>query len=202
MCRAEMSEKNETINTVTGKEVDHWNFSAEDVALEDIAHGLAHNCRFAGQCNEFYSVALHSMNVSRCLAEVEEADAELQLYGLLHDASEAYLADIPGPFKDSFCVYVKAEEDVMDAVWEWSGLGDPGTAEDGREPWKGVDEGVGSCEADELLNISEEKIDEEKLDRYGDYVEIDGSEEFEEVRREFKDTARNLAEECGISLGE
>ncbi|MDZ7688399.1 MAG: hypothetical protein U5J64_06705 [Halobacteriales archaeon] len=189
-----------TINTVTGRQIAHDSFTEEDVVLEDIAHGLAHNCRFAGQCNEFYSVALHSMNVSRCLDEVEGAGAELQLYGLLHDASEAYLADIPGPFKRSFEGYTSAEERVMDAVWEWSGLDSPRTDDSGREPWKDADEGVEACEMDALLNIDGGKVDAEKLEAYSHAVDVEGSEEFSGIKRDFEERAEELAERCGVTL--
>ena len=36
----------------------------DDVAIEDIAHGLAYQCRFNGQTSAFYSVAQHSLIVA------------------------------------------------------------------------------------------------------------------------------------------
>lgn len=65
----------------------------EDIDIEDIAHHLALLCRFGGACDRFYSVAEHSIAVSELCGP---ADAR---WGLLHDATEAYLGDVTRPLK-------------------------------------------------------------------------------------------------------
>lgn len=91
---------------------------AEDIEIEDIAHALSNICRFTGHVREFYSVAQHSVFVS---FRVPEADA---LWGLLHDASEAYVCDIARPVKrqPELAAYRAAEKRIMDAVCERFGL--------------------------------------------------------------------------------
>jgi 5'-deoxynucleotidase YfbR-like HD superfamily hydrolase len=95
----------------------------EDVELEDIAHALANICRFGGHCREFYSVAQHSVLVSR-VCPMEDA-----LGGLLHDAAEAYVGDMIRPLKRMLDAYASAEVTVARAIGlrfglDW--LGDQG----------------------------------------------------------------------------
>jgi hypothetical protein len=88
------------------------------ILIEDIAHALAHQCRFGGHAWKFYSVAEHSVRVSQlCLPEHA-------LWGLLHDASEAYLVDLPRPLKllPEFAAYREAERRLQRAVAERFGL--------------------------------------------------------------------------------
>jgi hypothetical protein len=82
------------------------------ILIDDIAHALAHRCRFGGHSSKFYSVAEHCVHVSQlCLPEHA-------LWGLLHDASEAYLVDLPRPLKllPEFAVYREAERRLQRAV--------------------------------------------------------------------------------------
>jgi hypothetical protein len=85
------------------------------VQIEDIAHALSNICRYNGHTSEFWSVAAHS------LALVQELRARgygitMQYHGLLHDASEAYLMDVPRPIKPLFLNYEQWEENVERAV--------------------------------------------------------------------------------------
>lgn len=86
-----------TILVGKGQMVDLDTFSESDVDIEVIAGALSKMCRFGGHPEFFYSVAEHSILVSReCEKVVGRA---LGLAGLLHDAAEAYLWDSIRPLK-------------------------------------------------------------------------------------------------------
>lgn len=69
------------------------NPKVENIYANDIAHGLSLLCRFNGQINEFYSVAQHSVEVSKIVPP------KYAMYALMHDASEAYIGDVISPLK-------------------------------------------------------------------------------------------------------
>lgn len=98
---------------------------AEDLHLLDIAHALSHQCRFAGHVQEFYSVAQHSVIVSHMLEE-EGHPPLTALTGLLHDAPEAYLMDLPTPVKRLMPEYRQAEDRLWAVIRERFQLEDLG----------------------------------------------------------------------------
>lgn len=72
-------------------------FLPRHVRLIDITKSLGKLCRYNGHVDRFYSVAEHSVLVSR-MAELA-GDEEAMVPGLFHDAHEAYISDIPSPQK-------------------------------------------------------------------------------------------------------
>lgn len=80
---------------------------ADEVFIEDIAHSLAMQCRYGGHCDRYYSVAEHSIYVSRVVPK------EFALVGLLHDATEAYLSDVIRPLKRHLSNY----KDIENLNW-------------------------------------------------------------------------------------
>lgn len=105
------------MQTVSGKAVWPLDPRPEEIDLEDIAHALSMQCRYAGHCRKFYSVAEHSVLLSRAMPTVE-----LKRWALLHDATEAYLVDLPRPVKRNMPYYAVAEEYLMAAIAERFGL--------------------------------------------------------------------------------
>lgn len=92
------------IRTFSGEFVDVINPDPEKINIQDIAHALSHLCRYGGHTDEFYSVAQHSIAVSYLVPE------EVALEGLLHDATEAYMVDLPRPIKKQIKQYSEMEQ--------------------------------------------------------------------------------------------
>lgn len=89
------------------------------MCIGDIAHSLSNQCRFTGHTRTFYSVAQHSVLVSRVCSGQDA------LWGLLHDASEAYLTDFCTPLKSSpqfGPYYYDVEADLMEVICRRFGL--------------------------------------------------------------------------------
>ena len=103
------------ICTASGRRIWPLAIDADQIALEDIAAALSRQCRFGGHCRTFYSVAQHSVHVAELL---EDHGPETALSGLLHDAAETYLIDLPGPVKHApeMAGYRLAEDRVSEAV--------------------------------------------------------------------------------------
>jgi hypothetical protein len=98
------------ISTASGRRFYFAKPMPDMVNIFDVATGLGNLCRFTGQCSRFYSVAEHSVHVSR-LVPPEHARA-----ALLHDATEAYVNDLAKPFKVDLPDYCAAEKRVWGAV--------------------------------------------------------------------------------------
>lgn len=104
------------IQTFTGRKFYPLDPKTEDVCIEDIAHALSMICRFNGHTKRHYSVAQHSIHCAMFLPD------NLQLWGLLHDASEAYLCDLCRPVKYAVRGYKTAEKRLQTVINEHFGL--------------------------------------------------------------------------------
>jgi hypothetical protein len=104
------------IQTYTGRQFFPLDPRARDVDIRDIARSLSFLCRFNGHCHQFYSVADHSVRVSQI---VPPAHA---LWGLLHDAAEAYLSDLPRPIKRRVPLFNELEDRLLETIAAAFGL--------------------------------------------------------------------------------
>jgi len=111
------------MNTFSGKKFDPMHMNSEDVSLKDLAHALSLLCRGGGHLKYFYSVGQHSIN---CMKEARARgwSKRVQLACLLHDASEAYIADIIRPVKAHLPEYYKIESKIMTCIFDKFGLDD------------------------------------------------------------------------------
>ncbi len=106
------------MQTYTGRQFWPLDPSPHDVCIEDIAHALSRLCRFGGHTHQFYSVAEH------CCLLHDTATAPSKAWALLHDASEAYIADVIRPIKPHLNGYRALEAAVMAAIYKRFGLSD------------------------------------------------------------------------------
>jgi uncharacterized protein len=106
------------LQTVSGRWVNPFEPDPQQLDAGDIARALANQCRFGGHCRVFYSVAQHSVIVSE-LVEQRGGDTEDAFAALMHDASEAYLGDMPHPLKHRSplgAAFKAAEEPLEQAI--------------------------------------------------------------------------------------
>lgn len=116
------------IRTFTGKIINVLDIKKEDICIEDIAHSLTMQCRFGGHTCCHYSVAEHSLAVQQIISKMyyripEPQDFRytppknlLELTALLHDASEAYIMDLPSPIKLLMPLYINIEDNIMKTI--------------------------------------------------------------------------------------
>ena len=106
----------DTITTYTKLHINPLKPQPEKICIEDIAHALSLMTRAGGHFPVFYSVAQHSIHCG------QEAIARnypkcVCLACLLHDASEAYLADITSPVKQYLTSYLDAEKTLQNMIF-------------------------------------------------------------------------------------
>ena len=137
-----MGRRGDWMVTFSGRQYWPLDPSAADVCIEDIAAALSKECRFGGHVSRFYSVAEHSLLVSQVVP------TEYALAGLLHDATEAYVKDIPRPLKRGLgSAYADIEELNWLAICDWAGIS-PVL----HESVKQADDAVLMAEKEELLS--------------------------------------------------
>lgn len=105
------------ITTYTRRRMDPCNAEKSDIAIEDIAHALSMVCRSGGQFPTFYSVGQHSLACAR-EAAARGYSKDVQLFCLLHDASEAYISDITRPVKEMLSEYLPIEKRLQNTIYE------------------------------------------------------------------------------------
>lgn len=129
--------------TIALRSGSYFNFedpAGSEFTISDIAHGLAHICRFTGHCIAFYSVAEHSVWCSRI------APKGYELAALMHDAAEAFIGDVAKPLKQLLPDYARIEQRVEAAVFDRFGL-----PRDMPEPVKIIDKQMLRTEQEQAM---------------------------------------------------
>lgn len=103
------------ILTRSGQHFDPLNPDPNKIVVLDLACALSKMCRFNGHTLGFYSVAQHSVFVANLVAQMGEP-IEVQQAALLHDASEAYIADVTTPVKPHLTNYREIEGRIIQAL--------------------------------------------------------------------------------------
>jgi 5'-deoxynucleotidase YfbR-like HD superfamily hydrolase len=101
----------DSIRTNSGLYINVFEPTSEMICIEDIAHSLASLPRFGGHLNKHYSVAQHSVMCCERAITLEDKKA-----ALMHDASEAYMLDIPTPIKAKLPDYKNYEANLMSFI--------------------------------------------------------------------------------------
>jgi hypothetical protein len=103
------------ITTVSGKQFFLANPSAENMAMVDVVYSLSRICRYGGHLaprhvDSIYSVLQHSVYVYHILKKYRPDMPKAFLWGLLHDATEAWYGDVVSPLKVMFPAYSRLED--------------------------------------------------------------------------------------------
>lgn len=149
----------------------------EKIQITDIAHALSLLCRGNGHVKCFFSVGQHCVNCA-LEARARGYSNRMVLACLLHDASEAYMSDVPRPFKKYLKDYNEWEEKLLDVIYI-KYLGSPLTEEE-EALLKEIDNAMLYYDLRELLNEKQSEPEPE--------VHIEISYEvrtFQEVERQY-----------------
>ena len=156
----------------------------EEISIYDIAHSLSYMCRANGHIKHFFSVAQHCINCSH-EAKARGESEKVQLALLLHDASEAYIADITRPVKHNLTKYLEIEADLQSIIYVTFGIKALSPDE-----IKIIGEIVNVVLHHEFIHLADEKIFTEEPEIVGNYTfEF---REFKDVENEYIDIFKDL----------
>lgn len=139
--------KGDWMQTFTGKAFWPLDPRPEEIDIVDIAHALSLSCRYGGHCKRFYSVAEHSILVSE-LCLLFYGSYQVALWGLLHDACEAYISDIPRPLKSMLPDYQEIERNLDKVIIDKFNI----KYEEVKQKVKDVDNSILYFEMKELMS--------------------------------------------------
>ena len=104
------------LTTYSGTDVNVVNPNPDSLKIIDIAHALSNICRYGGHSKVFYSVADHCVNMYEHF--MDRGQYVNAYIALMHDATEAYLCDIPRPIKPFIVGYKELEDNLAKAIYK------------------------------------------------------------------------------------
>jgi len=150
-----MERKGDWAQIYSGKKFWTLDPKPEEVDINDIAHSLALQCRFNGHTNSFYSIAQHSVLVSKIV------NPKQALAALFHDASEAYTGDLISPLKRFLPpVFKEIEKKIESAIFQHFNINEE---EVDHKEIKRADKIALFTEMRDLMKKPPEKWDDEDL---------------------------------------
>ncbi len=176
-----MDRKGTWSQTYTGKKFWTLDPKPEEVEIKDIAHSLAFQCRFNGHSKSFYSIAQHSVMVSKMVSP------EQALAALFHDASETYTGDIVSPLKKFLPPeFKRIEKEIEKTIFNHFGIKNVDNFEikkaDMRAlftemrdlmetpPEKWDDEDLFEPHPEKIIPLNPEEAEKEFLERYEELI--------------------------------
>ena len=166
------------ITTYTGIHFYPTEPKSEDLDIRDIAHALSLLCRGNGHVKYFLSVGQHCIRCAREASARGYGD-RIALICLLHDASEAYMSDVPRPTKREIPVYTEWEEHLLAIIYEKYLGGQP--TEEEAHIMKQIDDDVLYYDLLELLSEPSDRPAPQMLEAF-DYTSF---RPFHEVEEEY-----------------
>lgn len=97
---------------------DPFNPNPNLIRIDDIAHSLSLICRYNGHVPGHYSVGNHSINVANIVRRYGIEDKRVLQMALLHDSEEAYLMDMPKPYKHRYPKYVEDCDRLRNVIYD------------------------------------------------------------------------------------
>jgi hypothetical protein len=116
------------LQTATGRQFWPCDPRSEEIDPRDIAHSLSMQVRYTGHAPEPYTIAQHCVLVSKRAESLAQRSGQngtanmIARWGLVHDATEAYVVDVPRPLKPFLTNYREIEDAVMVAICQRFGL--------------------------------------------------------------------------------
>lgn len=165
--------------TYHGHSIDINNMKEDDINVNDIFHALSMINRFTGHSRVPFSVAEHSC-YCYLIAQMLGYGPRIQAFALMHDASEAYVNDLPTYVKVLLPEYKEIENKVEKIIFSKLGLGE--MTPDEKTLIKKIDNTIILIEMRDLTRHDISKMDLADRDNFYEEVKFKIDLEFGNIK--------------------